>query len=101
MVALLIAAFVGFVCQVVFAIASIAPRQQMVELVNPQLPVEQRFKSAGRHPGNPSVGLGTVYQRLHPDGPLLRRYRRRAALSFVAFLAWVGALLLYGYLVGR
>ncbi len=100
MIALLIAAFVGFVCQAIFAIASIVPRQKMVDLVNPQLPIDERFKSAGRHPGNPMVSLGTVYKRLYPDGPLLRRYRRRMALSLVAFLFWVGCLLLYGYLSG-
>jgi hypothetical protein len=95
MIALLIAAFVGFWCHVGFVLAAVVPRQKMVDLVNPQLPVEQRFRSSGSHPRNPPVRLGTVYRRLYPDGILLRRYRRRMALAVVAFVVWVGCLAAY------
>lgn len=74
----------------------------MVDLVNPYLPVEKRFKSAGRHPGNPSgVSLTNEYNRLHPRGPLSWRYRCRMALSLISFLFWVGCLWLYAWLGSR
>lgn len=98
MVALLIAAAAFFICSLIFAIASGAAWQQMVDQVNRHLPLERRFIAA-RTPENWGKGnVGEMYRRLEPSAPLLRRCHRRAALGLVSFAMSIGCLGLHAYL---
>jgi len=63
---------------------------KMVDEVNKRLPREQQFSPLGWY-WSKHRRLASEYQRLYPDGNLLRRYRVLTALMFASGLisAWV------------